>query len=683
MATLIPAIGACKFATSGERRVAERLQEKLEDDYLLWYDVPVGPANAHPDFVVLHPRHGVLILEVKDWKLEIIFGADRNSFRLHLATGMKHVPNPLEQARQYAHVVADCLKRDPQLTIAEGRLAGHLLFPWGYGVVLSNITRREFEKAELDGVIEPHHVICKDEMTESVDAEVFQQRLWGMFTIRFQGHLSLPQIDRIRWHMFPEIRIAPGTAELFSAEEVTHGGKQGEVAALPEIMRVMDLQQEQLARSLGGGHRVVHGVAGSGKTLILGYRALHLASACVKPILVLCYNRKLSERLAHWLHQKQLGNKVVVQTFHQWCRAQLKVFHVNVPNELKGDAFFEEMVARVIRAVDMKQIPGGQYDALLIDEGHDFRPEWFKLIVQMVDPSSNSLLVLYDDAQSIYQKAATRKFSFKSVGIEAQGRTTVFKINYRNTREILRVAATFAADLLTQHDADEDHVPTVEPISVGRKGPSPLFIRLPTMSEETTWIAAHLKRAHRAGTPWCDMAVFYREYDPAGKALMQSFRSEGVPVVWQKDVKFGIEQSSVKVMSMHSSKGLEFPLVVLAGLGRIDATDMDAVREEARLLYVAMTRSTHELVMTCDRETEITRRLATAAGTLLPQDLRGLYEYATREIEEARMVEGLWANAGEQAHGVGEQRREIYLAARVNELRLVAEEQLRKERQAG
>ena len=40
----------------------------------------------------------------------------------------------------------------------------------------------------------------------------------------------------------------------------------------------MDLQQEQLARSLGDGHRVIHGVAGSGKTLILGYRAEQLAT---------------------------------------------------------------------------------------------------------------------------------------------------------------------------------------------------------------------------------------------------------------------------------------------------------------------------------------------------------------------------------------------------------------------
>jgi superfamily I DNA and RNA helicase len=50
---------------------------------------------------------------------------------------------------------------------------------------------------------------------------------------------------------------------------------------VPDIVRVMDLQEEQLARSMGEGHRVIHGVAGSGKTMILGYRAQALAS---KPI---------------------------------------------------------------------------------------------------------------------------------------------------------------------------------------------------------------------------------------------------------------------------------------------------------------------------------------------------------------------------------------------------------------
>ena len=59
MATLIPSMGACVARmTSGERRVAERLEAKLDADYLLWYEVPIGPNSAHPDFVVLHPSRG-------------------------------------------------------------------------------------------------------------------------------------------------------------------------------------------------------------------------------------------------------------------------------------------------------------------------------------------------------------------------------------------------------------------------------------------------------------------------------------------------------------------------------------------------------------------------------------------------------------------------------------------------
>jgi hypothetical protein len=60
MATLIPAKSTCvSRMTSGERRLAERLEDKLDDDYLVWYDVPIGQRLAHPDFVVLHPRRGL------------------------------------------------------------------------------------------------------------------------------------------------------------------------------------------------------------------------------------------------------------------------------------------------------------------------------------------------------------------------------------------------------------------------------------------------------------------------------------------------------------------------------------------------------------------------------------------------------------------------------------------------
>ena len=128
-----------------------------------------------------------------------------------------------------------------------------------------------------------------------------------MFPYMMRGVLTLPQIDRVRWIMFPEVRINPQPGLFESAEAME----------VPDIMRVMDLQQEQLARSLGDGHRVIHGVAGSGKTMILGYRAEFLAKAATKPMLVLCYNEPLAANLASIMRAKGLEASVHVRHFPQ------------------------------------------------------------------------------------------------------------------------------------------------------------------------------------------------------------------------------------------------------------------------------------------------------------------------------------------------------------------------------
>lgn len=586
MALLIPSIGSCTFDSGGERRLAERLEAKLEDDYLCWYNVALGPSALHPDFIVFHPRRGLLILEVKDWRTRTILAADRQKFTIETARGPTVVENPLEQARHYAHAATDVLQRDPQLVFSSGREAGKLMFPWSYGVVLPNLTRKQFDEGGLGEVIPPNRVICQDEMLEGVEAEAFQQRLWEMFSVRFHGALSLPQIDRIRWHLFPEVRIQPAQADMFAADEPP-----------PDLVRVMDLQQEQLARSLGEGHRVIHGVAGSGKTLILGYRAEHLAQVCAKPILILCYNESLARRIGSMMRAKGLAEKVHVHHFHQWCRAQLSAFNVDLP-ERSGDldTFFAEMVDCVIRAVERGQIPAAQYDAVLIDEGHDFRPEWFKLVVQMVDPKTNSLLVLYDDAQSIYGDEKRKKFSFKSVGIQAKGRTTILRINYRNTDAILRFARDVAQSILTPSEADEDGVPLLMPQSAGRAGAEPQVINLPTLKDEAEFVVKRLKDAHRAGTPWREMAVIYREYERDAKLIRKLLPAHGVPLVYFKDATYASEEDKVTLITMHSCKGLEFPLVVIPGADRIRSAG-ELSPHEAKLLYVAMTRATRELVV--------------------------------------------------------------------------------------
>lgn len=597
MTNLIPSYASSvSRMTAGERRFAQRMETKLEDDYLCWYDVPIGSALRHPDFIVLHPKRGLLILEVKDWKLDRIQTITKAEMVLMTPNGIKHIPNPLEQARQYAHAVVDMLQKDPQLVFSNGRMQGQLLFPWSYGVVLANISRKQFDSTDLAEVLEPHRVICQDEMIEAVEIEAFQQRLWDMFTVGNYGSLSLPQIDRIRWHMFPEIRIATKQGNLFD-------GAATSTSELPNILQVMDLQQEQLARSLGEGHRVIHGVAGSGKTLILGYRAKYLAQVCAKPILILCYNKVLAKRLKHWMQQKNIADKVHVHTFHGWCHRQLTAYHAGLPDgDAKREGYWDEMVNQVIRAVDSRHIPAGQYEAVMIDEGHDFRPEWLKLVVQMVDPHTNSLLVLYDDVQSIYHTNEKRHFSFKSVGIQAQGRTTILKINYRNTQEILEFSGHFAKKLLTPNETDEDRAPRLLPISAGRQGPKPLLIKLPSLKEQAKYLTEQLKAAHKDGMSWKEMAILYRHWDPIGKTIQEALARTAIPFSWKNAIQFSDEQDTVKLLTFHSSKGLEFPLVVIPG-ANIHTESGKTDEEEACLLYVAMTRATRELIVLDSTET--------------------------------------------------------------------------------
>jgi len=588
--------------TAGERRLAERLEQKLDDDYLLWYDVPVGPKQSYPDFVLLHPRRGLLILETKDWKLETIQRATRQLFEIIPDGRPKTVINPISQARHCAIQVVNALERDPQLVHPSGPHQGKLAFPWGHGVVLTRITRKQFESAPLDQAMEPDRVICSDEMTEAVDAETFQQRLWNMFPHSFGHVMSLPQLDRVRWIMFPDVRVQ-SQASLFDDGAVD--------AEMPTIMRVMDLQQEQLARSLGEGHRVIHGVAGSGKTMILGYRADYLAKAGTptsKPILILCYNEPLALTLNSVMAAKGLTDSVHARHFHKWCREQLVAFGQTLPEQSNSKQYVDHLVQFVIGAVERQQIPSGQYQAVLIDEGHDFAPEWLKLVTQMVDPTTNSLLVLYDDAQSIYDRSRSKQFSFKSVGIQAQGRTTILKINYRNTKQILQTASLIAADLLTADDKDDDGIPLVQPLSCGRDGEAPLIIRLPALRDEANKIAELLNAAHDEGHAWSDMAVICRHYNEMEECAGALNRFKLPHQVRKGAGKFNPSADNIKVLTMHASKGLEFPVVALVGAGRMPAADADA-RDEARLFYVGATRATQRLVITSSGDGEFGRRL--------------------------------------------------------------------------
>lgn len=619
MANIIPPLNKHTLArmTSGERRFAQRLRDLLEEDYLCWYDIPVGSKRRYPDFIVLHPSRGLLFLEVKDWKPETIKSINLQTVTLQTATGRKTVANPFEQVRQCTHAAINTMQGDPQLCQENSKHKGRLITPYGWGVVFTNVTRKQIEssipEAQRQRLLPDHLMIYRDEMTEGTDAESFQERLWNMFPYTFQAKLSVPEIDRIRWHLFPELRIdVPRQEGLFAPDDETEEGANKNTESLPDIVRILDIQQEQLARSLGEGHRVIHGVAGSGKTLILGYRAELLAKTSSKPILILCFNVTLAAKLKSLMAAKGITDQVNICHFHDWCKTQLQTYHVQVKQGVAP--YWERQVVSVIDAVDSGQIPRAQYGAVLIDEGHDFDAEWLKLIVQMIDPDTNALLLLYDDAQSIYKKKAGLGFSLSSVGVQAKGRTTILKLNYRNTREILGFAYRFAHDCLNEISADEDHIPLIKPEAAGMSGDLPVVRHVKDWNAELDYTIRCLRAWQEQGLAWKDMAILYvAGYQ--GSQLNKRLKAENIPLLWMasKDYKQAYDPNidRVTVMTLQSSKGLEFPAVAVVGVGQLNNPQS---AQDVRLLYVGMTRAQKFLEMHCCGDTPINQRLISLAS---------------------------------------------------------------------
>lgn len=625
MAEIIPPLNTQTLShmTNGEKRFARRLLSFLEDDYLVWYDIPVGNERRYPDFIILHPARGLLFLEVKDWKPSTLKKLSKSSVTLLTPDGLKKVQHPLEQARDCTYQVLSKIQKDPLLCHKNGRYQGKLIMPWGWGCVFTNISRKQIEKAIpetiRENILPDHLMIYQNDMLASADAERFQEQLWGMFHYRFGKTLTLPEIDRLRWHLFPEIRIDDGvlTDELFISNKV---GSSQISNSLPDIVKVMDIRQEKLARGLGEGHRVVHGVAGSGKTLILGCRCQYLIEETDKPILVLCFNITLAAKIRSFISEKGVGGQVQVYHFHDWCGQQLKTYHVDV-KESKAPPYYERQVEAVIDGVDKGYIPRAQYGALLVDEGHDFAAEWLRLVVQMIDPKTDSLLLLYDDAQSIYDNRSGLDFSLSSVGVKAQGRTTILRLNYRNTHEILSFAYSFASHYLDIHKADDDHVPIIEPKAAGSYGPNPEICKFDSFDEEITYTLKCLKIWHDKGVLWGDMAILYCGAWQ-GNQLASQLAQERIPHLLMKSKKhknaYNPAKNLVTLSTIHSSKGLEFNCVIIIGVGQMK-DNKERKLNNARLLYVGMTRAQKTLLMTTSTANEYSLKLLNISAKMHDQ----------------------------------------------------------------
>ena len=243
-----------------------------------------------------------------------------------------------------------------------------------------------------------------------------------------------------------------------------------------------------------------------------------------------------------------------------------------------------------------------------IDEAQDCCKSWFlcsKLALK--EPDDGDLLIVGDGTQSLYRR---RPFTWKEGGVNAPGRTINKRFdldkNYRNTREILKVAAEFVSTNGEQNDP-ETRLQIIRPnpdIAV-RSGPAPEMLTASTAQGELEVAVNKILAWREKGLKPSEIAVLYRANTERWVRHLASLLSQHMAVYWPHNTSERyVDPSGVCVRTMHSAKGLQWRAVLVMRCDMMpflpDANVDRAEQEllERGLMYVAMTRAEEILAFT-------------------------------------------------------------------------------------
>lgn len=162
--------------------------------------------------------------------------------------------------------------------------------------------------------------------------------------------------------------------------------------------------------------------------------------------------------------------------------------------------------------------------------------------------------------------------------------------------------------------AGEGDIPLVEPQAAGGAGPLPVLRRFERLAGELDHAARCLQQWHAEGLAWGDMAVLYPE-GGAGQAMAEALAGLGVPHAWPDGHAsrsgYCAGADRVSLMAIHSSKGLEFPAVVLLDASFVAPGEEadSSLPERLRLLHVGITRARQRLLVSFHRNNAVARAL--------------------------------------------------------------------------
>jgi DNA polymerase III delta prime subunit len=348
---------------------------------------------------------------------------------------------------------------------------------------------------------------------------------------------------------------------------------------------VLDAQQAQIAGMAIGEPLLLTGPPGSGKTLVLAARARRLAAEHPDwRIHMLCYNKTLLPYLRRLVSDSPC---VTVSLFSELAR-EFKVRFDWVDDAVT----WQGLAAAERRGLDWA------FDAVLIDEVQDFHPPWIAIALSLLRPGRGGMLLAGDPAQALYSDGDLQSY-LREINCEELRLSRP----YRCTRQILSAIKSLDPEFEMEGIDEALHGPPVELIWADSWD---------GQAESIAWEVRHM--VSQGGRQPKDIGILVTTYSGTYRRLHAVLSAYHIPysVVDRHDKgEFDLLSNTVKIMTVHSAKGFEFPVVFLFGLETLpDPEDADS-RRRARVAFVGATRAMDQLMITYTRDNRFLELLST------------------------------------------------------------------------